>query len=214
VLSLPPAFVLSQDQTLKLNEISSRLVTVKTAPQGQTPKSATSPKTHPDQPGHLTTPANPADGFKIKRDRRSISARHLSAPNPQEQSRPRFSFFLTNNVKQHGIPRPQEPKPQNDRQEPQPSPNRQHPAPRRLSRHQPTLPKDKTSPRPLLKPGSAAVDERCIGQTLPARQSEKSPNSRPVEKVAIHPDRARSHSSHLPSACALGLPWRVGRKLL
>ena len=27
VLGLPPAFVLSQDQTLKLNEISSRLVT-------------------------------------------------------------------------------------------------------------------------------------------------------------------------------------------
>ena len=28
VLGLPPAFVLSQDQTLKLNEIQSRLVTI------------------------------------------------------------------------------------------------------------------------------------------------------------------------------------------
>ena len=129
VLGLPPAFVLSQDQTLKLNEIFDRLWSLRII--DRVPSTLIIPSTllSTEQLASL-----------IKRSTAEVSFRSPGYPDkPQGHRRLRFSFFLftcqttdgTNRQSSKPIPTSSPSKPEGHQNPPAKRPNQ-----RRLSIHQ------------------------------------------------------------------------------
>ena len=118
MLSLPPAFVLSQDQTLRLNQKSSirlYLVTLKVDALHSASLLDRDPVPH--------RPKAQGTRFSKRVRRKTLASPTRPKPGPQDIRRPRFSFFHIRLSKNRGKPLTPLPKRQ------------QSPAPRRAQPH-------------------------------------------------------------------------------